>query len=256
MGIAASLAACATSHEAKDETRGWPVERLYAEARDELNSSNYSRAIKLYETLEARYPYGHYAQQAQIDLAYVHYKDQEPALALAAIDRFIKLYPAHPNLDYMYYLKGLVNYNDNVGIIAKVLGQEQAERDPKAAQDAFLAFKTLVERYPKSQYAEDAHQKMAALVNSLAENELFIARYYMKRQAYVAANTRAQRVIQDFPNSPHVEEALAMIMLAYEKMNMPDLQNDTRRVLALNYPQSSYLQKAWQPHDVPWYQFW
>ena len=158
--MAASLAACSTTTEPKDETRGWPVERLYYEAREELNSSNYTRSIQLYETLEARYPYGRFAQQAQMDLAYAHYKEQEPALALAAIDRFMKLYPAHPNLDYMYYLKGLVNYNDDGGIFARFTGQDRAERDPKSAREAFLAFSELVKRFPDSKYSADATKKM------------------------------------------------------------------------------------------------
>lgn len=253
--IASSLIAC-SSTKPKDETRQWPIERLYIEARDELNSENYTRAIQLYETLEARFPYGNYAQQAQLDLAYAHYRDREPALALAALDRFLKLYPTHRNLDYVYYLKGLIHYDDDVGIVAKLLGQQSAERDPKAAKEAFEAFKTLVERFPKSKYADDAVKKMEALVTSLAENELFIARYYMKQNAYVAANARAQKIVQNFPNSAHVEEALAIMMTAYSQLKLEDLRRDTERILQKNYPDSVYLKQGWQPKSLPWYQFW
>ena len=140
MLVALGLAGCATT-DTHDETRGWTVERLYSEAREELNSGNYSRAVKLYETLEARYPYGRFAQQAQMDLAYTHYKDNEPELAIAAADRFIKLHPTHPNLDYLYYLKGLVYYNDDSGLLSKWAGQDMSERDPKATREAFIAFR-------------------------------------------------------------------------------------------------------------------
>lgn len=254
--LAAGLTACAGTSEPADETRGWTVEKLYAEARDELNSSNYTRAIKLYETLEARFPYGRYAQQAQMDLAYAHFKDLEPALALAACDRFLKLHPAHANVDYIYYLKGLINYNEDGGILAKYTGQERAERDPKAARDAFLAFRELVTRFPDSKYAPDAREKMKNLVAGLAEHELYVARYYMQRQAYVAAANRAQSMVQEFANTEYVEEALAIMVSAYDSLGEATLRDNARRVLELNYPQSAYLQKQWKPRSVPWYQFW
>ena len=230
MLMAAWLAGCSTTSEPADETRGWTVEKLYSEARDELNSGNYTRAIKLYETLEARYPYGRYAQQAQMDLAYAHFKDQEPALSLAAADRFIKLHPAHPNVDYVYYLKGLV--------------------------EAFTSFRDLVVRFPDSKYAPDARVKMQNLVDGLAEHELFVARYYMRRSAYLAAANRAQGMIKEFPDSPFVEESFAIMVTAYDKLGKTTLRDDTRRVLETNFPNSVYLKKPWQPRDVPWYQFW
>lgn len=256
MLMAAGVAACSSTSGPKDETRGWPVERLYAEAREELNSSNYTSAIKLYETLEARFPYGRHAQQAQMDLAFAHFKDQEPALALAACDRFIKLYPAHPSLDYIFYLKGLVNYNDDGGVFAKMAGQNRAERDPKAAREAFFAFKELVTRFPDSKYSADALPKMELLVNGLAENELFVARYYMKRDAYLAAINRAQQVIKEFPSTAFVEESLAIMVSGYDKLNMTKLRDDTRRILAASYPESAYLTKEWEPKQIPWYQVW
>ncbi len=256
MLMAAWLAGCSTTSEPADETRGWTVEKLYSEARDELNSGNYTRAIKLYETLEARYPYGRYAQQAQMDLAYAHFKDQEPALSLAAADRFIKLHPAHPNVDYVYYLKGLVNYNEDGGILSKYTGQDRAERDPKAAREAFTSFRDLVVRFPDSKYAPDARVKMQNLVDGLAEHELFVARYYMRRSAYLAAANRAQGMIKEFPDSPFVEESFAIMVTAYDKLGKTTPRDDTRRVLETNFPNSVYLKKPWQPRDVPWYQFW
>ncbi|MEE9929027.1 outer membrane protein assembly factor BamD [Microvirgula aerodenitrificans] len=256
MLIVAGLAGCASSSEPNDETRGWPVEKLYYEAHDELNSGNYTRSIKLYETLEARFPYGRYAQQAQMDLAYAHFKDQEPALALAACDRFIKLHPAHANVDYIYYLKGLINYNEDGGILAKYTGQDRAERDPKAARESYLAFNELVTRFPDSKYAPDAREKMTNLVYGLAEHDLFVSRYYMRRGAYIAAANRAQGMVKEFSDTPFVEEALAIMVTAYDKLGQPQLRDDSKRVLAKNYPNSQYLEKNWTPRQVPWYQFW
>lgn len=256
MFVSMLLAGCGTTSEAYDETRGWTVEKLYAEARNELDSGNYTRAAKLYETLEARYPYGRYAQQAQMDLAYTHYKDSEPELALASIDRFMKLHPAHPNLDYMYYLKGLVYYNDDNTLLAKWGGQDMSERDPKASREAFQAFRELVARYPNSQYAPDATQKMQELILALGGHQMHVARYYMKRGAYLAAANRAQSVVTEYNNTPYPEEALALMVVAYERLGEKQLSEDTQRVLAMNYPNSAYLKKPWKVKEMPWWRFW
>src|SRR6185369_2527857 len=166
----------------------------YSEAKSNLNEGNYEKAIKLYEKLEARYPYGRYAQQAQLEIAYAYYKDKDVASALAAADRFIKLHPGHPNVDYAYYLKGLANFNDDLGVLGnmaeKFTGQDMTERDPKAARESFDAFRDLVTRFPESKYRADSMERMNYLVNSLASHEVHVARYYMKRGAYVAAANR------------------------------------------------------------------
>ncbi|WP_040652720.1 outer membrane protein assembly factor BamD [Pseudogulbenkiania ferrooxidans] len=255
MLVALSLAGCA-SNEPYDETRSWTVEKLYAEARDELNSGNYTRAVKLYETLEARFPYGRYAQQSEMDLAYTHYKDNEPELAIAAADRFIKLHPTHPNLDYVLYLKGLVYYNDDSGLLAKWAGQDMSERDPRATREAFLAFRELTSRFPNSQYSADAAEKMNKLIKALGGHEMHVARYYMKRGAYLAAAGRAQNVVKEYANTGYLEEALALTVTAYDKLGMPQLRDDARRVLELNYPKSQYLAKGWQTEEMPWWKFW
>lgn len=254
MLLTLGLAACATQ-EAYDETRGWTVDRLYAEAHDELNSGNYTRAIKLYETLEARFPYGRYAQQAQMDLAYTHYKDGDPELAVAAADRFIRLHPSHPNIDYMYYLKGLVYYNDDSSLMSKWTGQDMSERDPKAAKEAYQAFRELVSRYPNSKYAPDTREKLNRLVNALGGYEMHVARYYMKRGAFLAAANRAQTVVKEYSNTPNMEEALAIMVAAYDKLGMKQLSDDSRRVLSLNYPNSAYL-KGWRNGEISWWKFW
>ncbi|MDN0077323.1 outer membrane protein assembly factor BamD [Crenobacter sp. SG2303] len=255
MLVTAALAGCAST-EPYDETRGWTVEKLYTEAKDELSSGNYTRAVKLYETLESRFPYGRYAQQAQMDLAYTQYKAGEPEQAIAAADRFIKLHPAHPNLDYMYYLKGLVYYNDDAGLLSKWAGQDMSERDPKATKEAFQAFRELTTRFPNSPYAADARDKMVKLLDALGGYEMHVARYYMKREAYLAAANRAQGVVKEYSNTKYPEEALALMVTAYDRLDMPTLRDDTKRVLAMNYPQSAYLKDQWKTQEMPWWKFW
>jgi outer membrane protein assembly factor BamD len=192
-----AVAACRlrASSRAKDETIGWSANKLYAEAKEALNDGSYAKAIKYFEKLESRYPYGRYAQQAQIDIAYAYWKDQEPASAIAACDRFIKLHPNHPNVDYVYYLRGLINFNEDLGILGIVSNQDMTERDPKGARESFDAFRELVTRFPDSKYTPDALLRMKYLVNALASLELHVARYYMKRGAYLAAANRAQYAV-------------------------------------------------------------
>jgi outer membrane protein assembly factor BamD len=250
--LALVLAGCGVLPDMNDETRGWSAAKLYAEARDQLNSRNYEKAIQYYQTLESRYPYGRYAQQAQIEIAYAHYKDQDPALAIAAADRFIKLHPNHPNVDYLYYLKGLANFNDDLGILGFVTGQDFSERDPKAARDAFDAFKELATRYPESRYTPDAIARMNYLVNALASNEVHVARYYLKRRAYVAAINRAQYALKTYPQAPANEEALVIMMQAYDALGLDDLRSDTERILARNFPGGAKAQKK----DTRWWQIW
>ncbi|BEV71247.1 outer membrane protein assembly factor BamD [Paludibacterium sp. THUN1379] len=255
MLVVLGLSACATP-DTYDETRGWTVDKLYTEARSELDSGNYTRAEKLYETLQARYPYGRYAQQAQIDIAYTYYRDHEAELALAACDRFIKLHPSHPNVDYVYYLKGLIYLNNDDGWFAKWGGQDMSERDPKASANAFAAFNEVVTRFPNGKYAADSLKKMNQLVDALGGYQMHVARYYMKRGAYVAAVNRAQSVVSEYGNTRYVEEALAIMVEGYGRLGMTTLQGDARRVLALNYPKSQYLSQPWHEQQMAWWKFW
>lgn len=246
------MTGCGLMPDMNDETRGWSAAKLYAEARDQLNSKNYEKAIQYYQKLESRYPYGRFAQQAQIEIAYAHYKDQEPALAIAAADRFIKLHPNHPNVDYLYYLKGLANFNDDLGILGYVSGQDLSERDPKAAREAFDAFKELSTRFPNSKYTPDAVARMNYLVNALAASEVHVARYYLKRGAYVAAVNRAQYALKTYPQAPANEEGLMVMMQAYEALGLTELGKDTRRILAKNFPDGAHAQKQ----EKRWWQIW
>lgn len=192
------LGGCGLLPEQIDETAGWNAQKLYSEAKTSMTEGAYDRAIQMFEKLEARYPYGRFAQQAQIEVAYAYYKQGEQALALAAADRFIKLHPNHPAVDYAYYLKGLVNFNEDLGLIAYLNTQDQTERDPKAAREAFDTFKELTTRFPKSKYTPDAIARMNYLVNALASLEVHVARYYFKRGAYIAAANRAQIALETY----------------------------------------------------------
>jgi outer membrane protein assembly factor BamD len=252
--LAFLLSAC-SALEPIDETRAWSASKLYAEARDELSSGNYERAIQHFEKLESRYPFGVYAQQAQMEVAYAYYRQGEPAQALAAVDRFIKLHPNHPNVDYMYYLRGLINFNDKVSFLNFLSKQDLSERDPKAAREAFDAFKQLVDRFPNSIYADDSRARLNYLVNAMAMYEVHVANYYYRRGAYVAAASRAQNVVRDYGNAPAVEEALFIMVRSYDALGMPELRSDAERVFKQNFPDSAYLKGDWQK-SKSWWQVW
>ncbi len=240
MASAALLAACGTLAE-RDETAKWDADRLYAEARAEMDLANWQRARTLLEKLEARFPFGRHAQQAQLEIAYTYYKEGESAQAITAADRFLKLNPNHPFADYVQYLKGLASFNDDLGLFGRRLGQDPSERDPKAMREAFEAFRELVQRWPASRYAEDARLRMNYLVNAMAQSEVSVARYYFRRGAYLAAIARAQGALRDYQGAPAAEEALYLMMRSYEALGLADLRADTERVLRANFPQSSYL---------------
>ena len=235
--LALALGGCGAFGDKPDITRDWPVQRLYSEAKAALDGGDYETAIDYYEKLESRYPFGRYAQQAQIDLAYAYWKDEENASAIAAADRFIKLHPRHPSVDYAYYLKGLVNFEQGKSFTDRILPRDMSQRDPGAVRQAFDDFSALVQRFPDSRYAADARQRMLYLKNLLARHEIHVADYYMRRGAYVAAANRARFVVENFQRTPVVPDALVIMAKAYRLMDLDDLSDDTLRVLRLNYPE-------------------
>ncbi len=256
IALALMMSGCGSLGEKRDETKGWSADKLYAEARDELKAGNYEKAIKYFEKLESRYPFGIYAQQAQMEVAYAYYRQNEQAQCLAAVERFIRLHPNHPNVDYMYYLRGLVNFNDKKGLFDFISEQDPTERDPKATRAAFDAFKQLVERFPDSKYAPDSRDRMKYLVEAMAQYEVHVAQYYLKRGAYVAAVNRAQNVIRDYPESPSVKNALRIQIQAYNAMGMKDLRDDAERVFELNYKNKSNVPEKVPGDDKPWWKVW
>ena len=239
-----------------DKTAGMSPNRLYAEAKDEMGSSQWDKAVPLLEKLEARAAGTPLAQQAQLDKAYAHYKAAEPAQALATLDRFIKLHPASPALDYAIYLKGIINFNDDLGLLSSITRQDLSERDQKAAKESFESFKELVARFPDSRYAPDARQRMAYIVGSLAQYEVHVARYYYKRGAYLAAANRAQQAVTDYRDVPAIEEALFILYKSYDALGMEQLRDDAKRILEKNYPQSDYVLKGEKSNTDPWWKVW
>jgi outer membrane protein assembly factor BamD len=248
-------AGCSLLPEEIDETQGWSANKLYAEAKTAMGEGTYDKAIKYFEKLESRYPYGRFAQQSQLEVAYAYYKQDERASAIAACDRFIRLHPNHPNVDYAYYLKGLVNFNEDLGLLGHISMQDLTERDPKAAQESFDSFKALVDKFPDSKYAKDSAMRMAYLVNALASHEVHVAQYYMERGAYVAAANRAQATIKTYPDAPANEEALFIMVKAYDALNMKDLRDDAERVMKKNFPNSEYFKRGLDK-EVPWWKLW
>ncbi|WP_310646568.1 outer membrane protein assembly factor BamD [Limnohabitans sp.] len=253
MSAAILLSGCAQNY---DQTSTWSVDKLYQEAKDELAAGGYDKAIGYYEKLEGRAAGTPLAQQAQLDKAWAQYKTNEPIQAVATLDRFIKLHPASPALDYALYLKGVVNFNDNLGLFSTLAQQDLAERDPKQAKESFEAFRELTTRFPQSKYAEDARLRMAYIKNSLARSEVYVARYYFQRGGYVAAINRAQAAVQEFRDVPAVEEALFILYQSYDKLGLVQLRDDTRRVLEATYPDSVFLYPERVAAKKPWWKLW
>jgi outer membrane protein assembly factor BamD len=220
----------------EDEYIGWDDGKFHQQAKEALENKNYQKAITLYEALEARYPFGDYAAQAQLNVAYAYYKNDDPEAALAAIDRFIKVHPRNPNVDYAYYLRGLVNYNRGIGFIDRFLPTDSSQRDPGNAKDSYDNFQELVQRFPQSKYVPDARLRMVALRNNLAMYEVHVADFYMRRKAYVAAVTRANNIIKEYQRTPAVPHALQIMQDAYRQLGMDDLAADAERIFKLNYP--------------------
>lgn len=249
------LSACNSLPDARDETKNWSADKLYSEAMDELKSGAYEKSVGLFEKLESRYPFGVYAQQAQMEIAYAHYRADEQPEALAAVERFIKLHPNHPNVDYLYYLRGLINFNDKLGLLDFISSQDPTERDPKAAREAFDSFKLLADKFPNSKYTPDAIDRMKYLVNAMAQYEVHVSGYYYRRGAYVAAINRAQGVIKQFPGTPATEDALYLMVLSYDRLGQTDLHDDAERVFKANYPNSPLLTGG-RIKAKAWWKFW
>lgn len=234
------LAGCSTVDD--DPTKGWSAQRLYTEGKTALTNKEYTTAVQYFEKLEARYPYGPYAEQAMIEIAFAYYKSDEMASAIAAANRFLRTHPTHPHVDYAIYLKGLASFDEERTTLEKFFGAgDVSKRDPKALSDAYDAFKEVAQRFPNSKYAEDSRKRLTFLANAIAMSDIHAARYYYSRGAYVAAVNRTKNVIENHQRAPAVEEALGLQALAYRKLGMDDLMNDTRRVLEKNFPKSRFL---------------
>ncbi len=240
----------------KNESPNATAERLYKDAKEDAESGSYERAIKSLERVEGLAAGSLLAQQAQLDLAYYQWRSGEREQALTAADRFIKLNPSSPAFDYALYLRGVINFNDNLGFVGTLAGQDLSERDQRASRDSFQSFKRLVEQFPNSRYTPDAKLRMDYIVNSLANYEVHVARYYLRRGAYVAAANRAQLMVAEFPQTPATEEALGIMVQSYARLDLKTLRDGAERVLRQNFPKSRFLEGAVASNDKPWWKFW
>lgn len=240
--LAASLlSACASLDETLDPTSNWTAEELFLEGRESSRNGDYEGAIDYFEKLQARYPFGTYAQQAQLETAFAYYRYEEADAAIATLDRFIRTHPRHPYVDYAYYLKGVVNFSRNNDLLDRVLPSDPAKTDTASAIQAFRDFEYLVNQFPDSKYTDDAMQRMRFLRNNLAWYEVHVAQYYLRRKAFVAAAGRARYVLENYSASPATEPALAVMTQAYVKMDLEELARDSLRVLEYNYPDSIHI---------------
>jgi outer membrane protein assembly factor BamD len=254
MTVAGVLSGCSTA--VVDKTLGMSPNAIYAEAKDSMDNGQYDKAVPLLEKLEARAAGTPLAQQAQLDKAYAQYRNTEPAQAISTLDRFMKLHPASPALDYALYLKGIINFNDDLGMFSAISRQDLSERDQKASKEAFESFKELIARFPQSIYAADAAQRMNYIVSSLAQYEVHVARYYYKRGAYLAALNRAQTALADYRDVPALEEALFITYKSYDALGLTQLRDDAKRILETSYPKSTLLTTGEKAKDDPWWKFW
>lgn len=228
----------------KDERyNSMSANEIYQQGVKNTNKKRFKPAVEDFEALEARYPFGDYADKAQLGSIYALYLNEDYAQALPATDRFIRMYPRHPHVDYAYYMKGLVHFSEAMGFFSKYLPMERAERDPTPAKKSLASFDHLVTHYPNSVYANNAKQRMVYLRNLIAENELFVARFNLKKGAYLAAANRANYIVVHFDKSPQIEEALAIMVQAYRRLERPELAQDAYAVLKQNFPQSEFVKK-------------
>lgn len=238
--LALAIAACGRGGR-QDKTETLPVDKMYETARQGLNNGNYDRAIRYYQRLIARFPFGLYTEQAQLELAYAQYRGKKHDEALSTLDRFLKTYPTHSKADYAQYLRGIVNFYREGHFLGRYVDLDAADRDLNATRQSFTDFAKLVRDYPDSRYAADARQRMIYLRNTLARHEIKVAGYYLRRHAYVATINRCKYVLENYQQAPESGDALALMVEAYERLGEQQLADDTRRVLELNHPDHTFL---------------
>jgi len=239
LGLAMALGGC---RKDRNELENINAEQLYQRAKDRMDNSAWQNAIATYKALQTRYPFGRYTEQSMLDLSYCYFKAGAREEALSTLDRFIRTYPAHPSVDYAYYLKGLVNYEENLGFLERMMPARVRDRDQSSAQDAFNDFSELIRRFPDSRFVPDARQRMVFLRNNLAAYEIIVADYYLRRKAYIAAANRARYALETFPDTPQTPEALIVLHKAYTALDLPQLADGSMSVLELNYPDNYYVQ--------------
>lgn len=251
--LLAAIAACSNSVR-MSAAETLPADALYAEAKRALDNGQTERAVRFYQRLVARFPYGKYHEQGQIDLAYALYKSDKPDDATSTVNRFIKLYPTHPRIDYAYYLRGLINFNRNTGFLDRYFPSDLTRRDLQYIRQSFQDFGELIDKYPSSSYVPDARQRMIYLRNGLAQGELMVANYYFRRDAWVASAQRAKFILETYQEAPQVADALALMAESYTRLGQAKLAEDASRVLKLNYPDHPYFSGKWPAKRSLWRQ--
>ncbi len=246
-----ALGACSRGKKA-DPVETLPVDQVYALAKEALQNGNLDRAARTYERLVARFPFGAYTEQAQLELAYAQYKDHKEEEAYSSINRFIKTYPTHKHIDYAFYLRGLINFGRSDGLLERYVSRDETKRDQAYALQSFEDFSELVKRYPDSRYAGEARQRMIHLRNNMAQAEVGVALFYLRQKAYVAAANRAEKVVETYQRTPQAGDALAVMSESYARLGQEKLSADARRVLELNYPEHPYLKGQYPPKRHAW----
>ncbi len=243
LAVVVSISGCRRDRDLQERS----AEELYEKGKSSLDSGAWQTAIQAYKALQTRYPFGRYTEQSMLDLSYAYFKRGNSENALSDLDRFIRTYPAHPNVDYAYYLKGLVNYEENLGFLERMMPTRVRDRDQSKARDSFMDFSELIRRFPDSRYVPDARQRMIFLRNNLAAYEITVAEYYLRREAFIAAANRARFALEVYPNTPQTSEALVVLHRAYTELEMPELADGSMKVLALNFPDHYYVQGRKRP---------
>ncbi|MCE9680582.1 outer membrane protein assembly factor BamD [Shewanella sp. AS1] len=236
-----TLSACSSSPEDDIKLSKTSPDVLYTQARTSMELGNFSKAVRSLEALDSRYPFGPHKTQVQLDLIYAYYKLDDAASGIANIDRFIRLNPTHKDIDYVYYMRGLMNMQSDNYMFHEMLGIDRTDRDPKAAQDAFKDFSRLIKSYPNSKYAADAQKRMQFLKNRLAKYDITVAEYYIKMNAWSAAAVRAQSVMESYPDTPETEKALEIMATAYEELGQQKLKEHVIMVMQANFPDNALL---------------
>lgn len=241
VALAISLTACSSSENEMDQIPDKAAQSLFVDARTALDNGLYQKAIQILSAIDSRFPFGPISHQVQIDLIYAYYKSGDAAQGIALADRFLRLNPNNPNIDYVYYMRALINLSTEENLFQDMAGIDRSNRDPSASRDAFKDLKYIVTAFPESKYAADARKRMIKIKSRLAQYELKVADFYLKRDAWASAANRGRYIVEYFSPSPEVEQALEIMIESYDKLGLDDLKKNSLQVLAANYPKNSLI---------------
>ena len=234
--LALTLTGCSSSDDDIEKVPDKSAQSLFVDARTALDNGLYQKAIQILGAIDSRFPFGPISHQVQLDLIYAYYKSGNAGQGIALTDRFLRLNPNNSNVDYVYYMRALINISTEENLFQDLAGIDRTDRDPEASRSAFKDFKSIVTDYPDSKYAADARKRMIAIKSRLAQYEIAVAKYYIKREAYASAANRGRYIVEYFAPSPEIEQALEIMIESYDKLALTDLKKNAMQVLAANYP--------------------